>query len=77
MTLKVISAQSIVYQGEVESVTLPGEVGAFTVLPGHATLISSLLKGKIAYTAGGERHEQEIAGGVVDVDRDVISVCIY
>lgn len=81
MTLKIISAEKILFEGEVRSVTLPGELGQFTVLPRHASLVSTLVKGTIAYTASdtGERHtvEVEVEGGIADVDNDVVSVCIY
>ena len=36
MTLKVISAEKILFDGEVSLVTLPGEAGLFTVLANHA-----------------------------------------
>lgn len=78
MILKVISAQDIVFQGEVKVVHLPGAMGAFTVLPGHASLISTLTLGDIRYTdAAGEEHRISVAGGIVDVDLNIVSVCIY
>ncbi len=78
MILKVISAQDIVFQGEVKVVHLPGAMGAFTVLPGHASLISTLTPGDIRYTdAAGEEHRISVAGGIVDVDSNIVSVCIY
>lgn len=78
MILKVISAQDIVFQGEVKVVHLPGAMGAFTVLPGHASLISTLTPGDIRYTdAAGEEHKISVAGGIVDVDSNIVSVCIY
>lgn len=78
MILKVISAQDIVFQGEVKVVHLPGAMGAFTVLPGHASLISTLTPGDIRYTdAVGEEHRISVAGGIVDVDSNIVSVCIY
>ena len=39
MILKIISAVEIVFEGEITSVTLPGTMGAFTVLKNHASLI--------------------------------------
>lgn len=45
MILKIISAQNVVFEGEAASVTLPGELGLFTVLPRHASLVSSLVPG--------------------------------
>ena len=47
MTLKVISAEQILFDGQVSLVTLPGESGLFTVLENHASLVSALTKGTI------------------------------
>ena len=75
MTLKIISAEKILFEGETTMVTLPGEQGRFTVLPHHASLISTLVPGKILYRQNDD--ELEVAGGIADIDRDVISVCVY
>ncbi len=79
MTLKIISAQEIVFEGEVTSVTLPGSVGAFTVLQNHASLISTLSAGKIVYKPAdaSEPVVTDIPGGIVDVDSNIVSVCLY
>lgn len=77
MILKVISAEDVLYTGEVDLVTLPGELGAFTVLNNHASLISTLVPGKIIYDEGGVRREIETDGGLVDIDNNIVSVCIY
>jgi len=77
MTLKIISAEDVLYTGEVTSVTLPGSQGAFTVLRNHASLISTLVPGNIAYVADGNRVEVPVSGGLVNVDNNVVSVCIY
>lgn len=78
MKLEVISAHEITFTGEVNSVTLPGELGAFTVLKGHAPIISVLKKGDIKYTdPEGEIKHIAIEGGLADVNDNVISVCVY
>lgn len=79
MLLKIISSESIIFQGEVKAVTLPGAMGAFTVLNNHASLISTLSAGKISYTVSESENElqQNIEGGIVDVDNNVVSVCLY
>lgn len=77
MTLKIISAEDILFQGEVSSVTLPGTMGSFTVLHNHASLISTLTPGLVTYKEDGVENSVEIGGGIVDVDNNVISVCIY
>ncbi|MCH5246233.1 MAG: ATP synthase F1 subunit epsilon [Muribaculaceae bacterium] len=79
MTLKIISAEGIVFEGKVTAVHLPGSNGEFTVLKNHASLISSLVPGTIRYQQEGsdELKTVETGGGIVDVDKNVVSVCIY
>ncbi len=79
MTLKIISAEDILFQGEVDAVHLPGKMGAFTVLPGHAALISTLTPGAVRFTVSADHDQRsvDIQGGIVDVDSNVVSVCIY
>lgn len=78
MTLEIISPQQLAFKGEVESVSLPGAIGRFTVLKNHAPLISVLLEGVITYrTPSGEEASYPIKGGLADVDNNVVSVCIY
>lgn len=78
MKLEIISAHEVTFTGEVSSVTLPGQLGSFTVLKNHAPLISVLVKGNIKYTdANDESHEYEISGGLADVNDNTISVCVY
>ena len=81
MTLKIISPQEILYEGEVSMVNLPGEMGAFTVLKNHASLISSLTPGKVGYRRSDSQENSEpeeimISGGIAVVDNNVISVCV-
>ena len=78
MILKVISAEDVLFEGEVESVTLPGAMGAFTVLNHHASLISTLTTGAVTYRAnGGVESSVDVQGGIVDVDNNIVSVCVY
>lgn len=78
MTLELISSHEILFKGEAESVTLPGALGSFTVLKNHAPLISVLNAGKIKYLAAdGAEKSVEIKGGLVDVDNNIVSICVY
>lgn len=78
MTLEIITAENVLYRGDAESVTLPGEMGSFTVLKNHASIISVLVPGKVVYrTAAGKEENLDIKGGIVDVDNNVVSVCVY
>lgn len=60
---------------EVQRVTLPGENGRFTVLSGHAPIISTLAEGDILYTAAdGKETVQHIKSGFVEVRDNIVSV---
>ena len=48
MTLKIISAEQIEFEGTIESVTLPGVMGQFQVLKNHAALIAALKAGRMS-----------------------------
>lgn len=47
-----------IFEGNVESITLPGEAGELTVLKNHVPLITTIKKGVInVLMAEGERYE--------------------
>ena len=78
MTLKIISSEDIVFEGEVTMVNLPGANGSFEVLKNHASLVSTLVPGNIVYkVVGDEETKLPVGGGLVDVDNNVVSVCLY
>ena len=55
--LSIVSPEKSVFDGEVKIVTLPGTVGSFSILPGHAPIVSSLKAGTLGYTTmDGEEH---------------------
>ena len=77
LTLKIVSPEKIEFTGEVESVKVPGTQGNFEILTGHAPIISSLDKGRVVYTLpGGEKKPLDIFGGFVEVQKNVVSLCI-
>lgn len=45
--LSIVTPNGAIFDGDVKSATLPGKEGEFGVLPGHASLVSSLSVGVI------------------------------
>lgn len=77
LKLKIVSPEKVFYEGEIESIVVPGTLGRFEVLVGHAPIISSLEKGCVEYTTtDGEKTQFDILGGFVEVQKDVISLCV-
>ena len=70
MTLEILSPERTLFSGEVESVTLPGTLGEFTVLRHHAPLISSLTAGEVRFRQkGGGEQSFAVKGGFVEVKK--------
>lgn len=76
LKLRIISPEKMVFEGEVESVTLPGTAGAFTVLKNHAPIITSLERGRIIYKGPDGSHETVISSGFAEVKDNILSVCV-
>lgn len=74
LQLEIITPDKKVYQGVVQSATLPGTLGTFQVLLDHAPIISSLGKGPLTYVNDQGTHELTIDGGVVEVLKNHITV---
>ncbi len=69
-----ITPEKIVYQEEVDSISLPTTDGEITVLPHHIPLITVLSAGVITLRNEGETHYVSVTDGVVKVDKMGLTV---
>lgn len=76
LKLKIVSPEKVVFDGEVVSVVVPGTLGQFEILDGHAPIISSLEKGMMSYTTASGKKDLEVNGGFVSVKRNEVNVCV-
>lgn len=75
MHLEIITPDKKLYSGEIKSAVLPGTDGRFGVLNKHASMISTLKKGKIkVMDAQQQSLTFEINGGVVEVNANKLTV---
>ena len=47
MFLEIVTPEASIFQGDVDSVTVPGVVGEFQILNNHAPIVSLLQEGKV------------------------------
>jgi F-type H+-transporting ATPase subunit epsilon len=73
--LNIVSPEKELFDGEVSSVCLPGVLGAFTILPEHAPIVSSLTEGTVSYVADKE-YKLDIHNGFIEMSNGVVSVCV-
>ena len=77
LKLKIVSPERVEYEGDVDIMKVPGSQGNFEILNDHAPIISSLDKGVVEYhTSTGEQKSLNIQGGFVEVQKNVVSLCV-
>lgn len=76
LNLKIVSPEKVEFEGQVDSVVVPGASGEFEILPNHAPIISTLDGGRIEYHDAEGAHEIAISGGFVEVQKNTVSACV-
>lgn len=76
LKLKIVSPQRIEFEGEVERVKAPGELGQFEILTGHAPIISLLTTGDVVYVTSTGSHTVTVSGGFVEVQKNNVNFCV-
>ena len=75
--LTIISAESKVFEGEVENVLVPGMIGDFLVLSNHAPCISSIRPGFLEFSEGtNDKQRYFVSGGIIEVINNMVSVLV-
>ena len=75
MKMEIVTPHGMIFEGDVSSVTLPGSEGEFGVLPGHASVVTTLSSGVIEVVKADNSKELiAINWGHAKVDSNKVSV---
>lgn len=74
MQLKITTPEGIIYENEVDSATIPTQMGEITVLPNHIPLVSALAPGEIILKKGGKEEYLSVGMGFIEVNKNQITV---
>jgi F-type H+-transporting ATPase subunit epsilon len=74
LTLELATPSRLVVTAEVDDVVVPGSMGYFGVLPGHAPLLATLGIGELTYRIGREEYHVAVSGGFAEVRNDKVIV---
>jgi F-type H+-transporting ATPase subunit epsilon len=74
LTLEVATPGRLVIDETVDDVVVPGSLGYFGVLPGHAPLLSTLGIGELTYHKGSDVQHLVLTGGFAEVRNDKVIV---
>ena len=76
LKLRIVSPERIVYDGEVNSLKVPGTQGSFEILDNHAPIMSALSEGVIEYSSEQGKQSLNVLSGFVEVKKNQISLCV-
>lgn len=71
---ELVSPAKLLYSGEVEEVIVPGTEGEFTVLAGHAPVVSTLRPGILVIKTGSQTIRAFVRGGFAEVSEKGLTV---
>ena len=74
--LTIVTPNGEIFNDDVKTVTLPGKEGEFGVLPGHASLVSSLTVGVIVIERENSIDAVAINWGHVNVSESAVDVLV-
>ncbi|OGJ58220.1 ATP synthase F1 subunit epsilon [Candidatus Peribacteria bacterium RIFCSPHIGHO2_01_FULL_51_9] len=72
--LEIITPDRTVFQGDVDSVSLPTPQGEITILPHHIPLMSIVIPGSVLVRQKNEEHLFAVSRGVIEVDGKSVRV---
>ncbi len=70
LKFKLVTPETTVYSGEVDSASIMTQMGEITVLPNHVPLIGILKAGEMRLMGGGTETFLAVTGGYVEVHGD-------
>lgn len=71
---EIVSQDRTVFEGDVDIVVAPSTEGEMGILPNHAPLLATLKYGILKVRYQGKEEIFTIAGGVIEVQPDVVTV---
>jgi F-type H+-transporting ATPase subunit epsilon len=76
LNLKIISTKRIVFEKEIDSITVPTIDGEITILPNHIDLITLLKEGIVKVKFENDEEYYAIGGGYLQTDGDEVIVLV-
>jgi F-type H+-transporting ATPase subunit epsilon len=74
LKLQIITPEALIFEGDVDSVQLPGAEGEMGILPQHETLISELKAGEVHILQKGQTQILAIGEGFAEITGTSVGV---
>jgi F-type H+-transporting ATPase subunit epsilon len=76
MQVVIAKVDEVLFEGQADSLTVPGSAGEMTVLGHHMPLVTTLKAGEILVRVGGDEKRFAVTGGVLEVRSDGATVIL-
>lgn len=67
---KIATPDRVVYENDIDHVTIPTKAGEITVMPNHAPIVSVVKPGELRIVSNGEELPHYVAGGTLEIRPD-------
>lgn len=74
MHLSIVTPVKIIFEDEIDQLTLPTQTGQITILPHHVGLLTKVEEGEIIIKKGGNEQFIAGAGGFLEVKNNRITI---
>ncbi|HAH04160.1 MAG: ATP synthase epsilon chain [Parcubacteria group bacterium GW2011_GWA2_43_17] len=71
---KIATPERVVYEAEIDQITLPTKLGEITILPNHIPLVSALAPGEVLIKQGKEEVPLAVSGGFVELSNNKLVI---
>jgi len=66
LRLNILTPETSIFDGEADSLVVPGAYGLFGILNNHAPILSSITPGQLKFKSGEEEKAFHISGGFIE-----------
>lgn len=74
--IKIITPKKIIFEDDIESITVPSSQGEITVLPHHANLFSLLADGIVTVRKSGSEEYFSIGSGYLETNGSNVTILV-
>lgn len=75
LTVEIVTAERVVRTEQgIDALVVPGSEGQLTILPHHASLMTTLDYGELIFRRGGDESSFAVSGGFMEVRKDRVTI---
>jgi len=74
ISFKIATPERVVYEDEIDQITLPTKLGEITILPNHIPLVSFLVPGEVLIKKGNDEIPLAVSGGFIEFAENKLTI---